>query len=166
MEAFVVWVSAVALGFFPALAAQQVWATSYSGYSTGYAHGNLYNGQGTAIAQGNFANHAGGVCDPDDPAGTWAYGTYISSISPTVVTIDGYGSTTFRTSMVLRDVGDYACDGGHYWADWYFGRYENDYDCACNNGNDGVPDTCWYNYLVDNCDQAVNWGWIWSTYNK
>jgi hypothetical protein len=80
----------------------------------------------------------------------------ISAVSPSVVTLDGYGNATFRTSFVLKDIGDPSCTFLNYWADWYFGRYKRDADvCSCNNGG---GDVCYSGYLVNNCTHASNYG--------
>ncbi len=138
-------------------------ATSYSGYSTGYAFGNLTGSSGWTIGQGHFANHKVAWC-PYDPAAQWGYGTYITSVSPPVVTLDGYGNPSYRTSFTLADIGDPSCNFGNYWADWYFGRYKRTADiCSCNNGG---GDVCYTGYAVNNCTQATYWGVVFSTYNK
>lgn len=159
---FATWLAAFAVGFFAVFVTATVMSASYSGYSTGYAYGNLYGSSGALIGQGHFANHSTAWC-PGDPAAYWPYNTVISSINPSVVTLDGYGNPTFRTSMVLKDIGDPTCNFGNYWADWYFGRYKKSVDpCSCNNGTE----VCYNGWNVSNCDQAVSWGVVLVNYNK
>jgi hypothetical protein len=154
---------AAAIATTTAFLSQRASATNYEGTSTGYAYANDYGANGVYIYQGHFANHESGVCDPDDPAGDWPFGTWITNISPTVVTFDGYGDLTFRTAMQLEDTGDPTCEKGHYWADWYFGRYLRTGDtCDCDNGTE----VCWTGWAVSNCPQAVSWGNTWASYDK
>ncbi len=136
-------------------------AATHQGWGTGYAMGNLYAGGGQVI-QGSFANHPTAPC-PSDPAAHWPFGTWIYNVSPVVVTLDQYGDPAFRTSFVLRDVGDYQCQMGSYWADFYFGRFKPAVDtCVC----PGVPAGVCYTGQYNNCTNAINWGVKWMTYSK
>lgn len=152
--------AAALIAFFGAIPGQ---AVTYSGNSTGYAFGNLYGSAGVVVGQGDFANHLSAWC-PGDPAAYWPYGTVVTSVSPSVVTLDGYGNPNFRTAMRLEDIGDPSCSFGNYWADWYFGRYKRSSDvCDCNNGG---GDVCYTGFVVNNCSHATSWGVVWSTYDK
>lgn len=136
-------------------------ATTYSGISTGYAFGNFKGAANQPIGQGDFANHLPKYC-PGDPAADWSFGTVISNVSPSVAMLDGDGGFRFWTLFVLRDVGDFSCPKGNYWADWYFGRWKRSADaCSCNNG----AEVCWIG-VTNNCVHATNRGNITVTYDR
>ena len=64
--------------------------------------------------------------------------------------------------MDESNIGDFSCNKGNYWADWYFGRWKHSYDsCSCNNG----VEHC-YTGSTNNCTTATNWGNTSVSYNK
>lgn len=133
-------------------------ATSYyNKISTGYAFGS-YEGASVGWGQlttGHFANHSTLDC-PGDPAASWPFGTWITSVSPAPYFIDGNGSESHPTSYMLRDIGDPSCSKGNYWVDFYFGRWKMPADvCACGNETELCYDT---QLWVNNCNDAWNWG--------
>ena len=100
-----------------------VFAGHYYGWFTGYAMGNRYGGAGVEIRQGHFANHWYVYC-PNDPAAWWLWGTHITT-DTSIPQHNSGGGTVNYSSFYLEDVGDLSCSMGNYWADIYFGRWEN-----------------------------------------
>lgn len=129
--------------------------TWYSGtLSTGYAFGSYTGSSSGELYQGHFANHSSMYCS-GDPAAYWAYGTWITGMSPGPTMYQGNGTEFYPTAFYLKDIGDFACNGGSYWSDLYFGRYKPAADsCSCNNGTE----YCYTSSYVNNCQDATVWG--------
>lgn len=124
--------------------------------STGYAMGS-YTGASSWLGElypGHFANHTSTYCS-GDPAAYWPYGTWITAMSPNPTMYQGDGTEFYPTAFSLKDIGDFACNGGNYWSDLYFGRYRPSTDsCDCNNGTE----YCYISSYVNNCQDATVWG--------
>jgi hypothetical protein len=146
------------------LSAVQVTAANYQGWMTGYAFGHVYGASGAVIMQTDFANHSPEYC-PGDPAAYWPWGTYISLVSnPSVIYLsNAQGQYRPVTSFDLWDNGDPSCSMGNYWVDIYFGRYTiwPSY-CDCPGS---PPGSCVYG-VKDSCEDAMNFGRHWATYQK
>lgn len=137
-------------------------AADYTGTYTGYAMGNLNGAAGIELVQGHFANHSNNWC-PGDPASFWAFGTGITTQSPSYVNMHNQnGSTYSRAYFELRDIGDLQCTMGNYWVDAYFGRWKPQADaCSCNNGTE----VC-YLGTANTCTDAKTFGRFQGTYTK
>lgn len=138
-------------------------AATYNGWMTGYAFGNLYGASGAPIVQTDFANHSPTYCS-GDPAASWAWGTYIHTVSPNPIYLSNAKGQYWPVSdLDLWDNGDPYCTQGNYWVDIYFGRYTwTPGNCNCSGSPSG---TCIYG-TTDNCQDATNFGQHWSTYTS
>jgi hypothetical protein len=132
------------------------YATSYTSKKfTAYAMGSMTGANGSVqIVRGDFTNHPPSCTG--DPARNWAWGTQISSISPSVAMIMSNNGTQYYTSLYLYDNGDPSCSQPAYWVDVYFGRSIPNSQTACS--CPGVSNSVCYVEQTNSCTNATNFG--------
>ena len=139
-------------------------AANHYARMTGWAHAYLLVGaSGDYDWAGDFANHPPGGCNPDDPAGYWAWNTRIDMVTPSSVPFRFSDNSSYtRSSFYLNDNGDPNCSMGHYWADIYFSHAKQPLSgCYC----DGFTSCVLGSNGVNNCQQAIDWGSSYRTYS-
>lgn len=124
-----------------------------TGSFTAYAMGAEYSSLG-AINPGVFANHSRVYCPNYSPS-NWPGGTKIT-LSEIVYIPSRYNEYPYTySSFYKRDIGDFECNEGEYWADLYFGRYKHSEDnCSCS----GVINSVCLDGYTNSCNNAINWG--------